>query len=435
MPHEKLGPDEDIRRWQATVTKPFLQPRPRIYSPLEKGSILSEINTLLSAQVIEESKAWITCNPHLVPKKNGQIRMVIDYRPINEALADFDWPLPRIQDIRHKIPTGSVYARYDLRNAFFHLHVPEEIRALTAFNTPFGKFQYTKMPFGLKTAPSYFQKYMDWLLLPFDNVVGYIDDILVFERNYKLLKQTTRKLRQRLAEEGVSVNMDKSIEYAKELDFVGIRFGPTGLKPTTLILDLDKFDIPITKTDRQSFLGFANYFRDFIPNFSTLAKPLYEDRQTKLHYKQAFQTILTCCGNWIRLSFYDDTKPAILYTDASNYGTGAVLCQGRHVIAICSKSLNSSQSKYSTTDRECLALVRAAESFRLFVQTNQKIIVKTDHRALLNRRITELSPLQSRWVTKLKWLLPSIEYEPGVSNPADYLSRKGGRGGWYGTIF
>ena len=403
---------------------------------MERGHIASAVSELLSAGVVEGSVAWVTCNPHLVSKKDGRIRMCIDYRPINEVIESFNWPMPRIQDLRHRVPAGQVFTRLDLRNAFFHVHVPESLRPLTAFQTHLGKFQYTRMPFGLKTAPSVFQRFMDWLLLPFQRgVIGYQDDILLFAPNTRTLRQLTQGVFRRLAEEQVDVNTEKCEFERTSIEFVGLGFGPEGLAPSTKILELDSWPVPRTKADRLSFLGFSGYFRDFIPGYSEIAAPLYEDRLPQETYALAFRALLRQAEKWITLSHYRDDKEAILFTDASNRASGAVLVQEGKVIAVHSKKFSAAQARYSTTDRETLALVNGLVAFRLFVQTNHRITTRTDHTALLNRRVHDLTPLQARWVTKIKWLAPRLEYEPGKSNPADYFSRQGGEGGWTGPIF
>jgi len=364
-----------------------------------------------------------------VEKKNGKIRTCIDYRPLNQAIEDYDWPLPRLQDIRFKVQGHTWFTRFDLRDAFFNLFIAPRDRGATAFWTPWGPYQFCRMPFGLKTAPSYFQRFMDKLLWrERDYVIIYMDDILVLARSRVELMQRERQVLKTLAEAQVEVAKDKSESQKKEITFCGIVLSSTGLSVSPIISKLDDYRVPYTLKDRQSFLGFANYFREFVINFSVLSEPLQPNhlniaRSEK--YEEDFDTLVRACLSHVSLSHFRSDIESSLFTDASLYAAGAVLIQNAKIIAVWSGKFSPAQTRYSATDREHLALLLAVEKFKVFTQSEKSLRLRTDHQALLNRSDDRLTPRQCRWKHRILACVGKVEWVPGLQNPADFWSRQG----------
>jgi len=428
VPFNKLAPQATLDAWAPRLLEDPVPPRLRIYSPKERGLLAEAILKWTKAGIIESTRAFVRCNPTFALKKNGSVRVCIDFTPINKVIADLEWPMPRIQDIRFKVAGATLFSRLDLKDAFHRICIPEEHRALAAFSTPFGDFQFNKLPFGHKTGPATFQRFMDYSLRKHSSyVINYIDDILIFSDSDKH-EQLIRSVLRTLATMRVTINWEKSELRKKTLEFVGIRLSKEGLSPSQLICQISDRDVPYTIKDRQSFLGFASYFRDFIPNFSTLANGLYpskNDRVKDPDYRGRIKILIQACLSYVTLNHYSDDHPCTLYTDASLYAAGCVLVQQGKVVAIYSKTFTSSQTKYSATDREHLALLLGCERFRVFIQSNKCLTVKTDHRALLNRSDDNLTPRQVRWKYRINVINPRVEYQKGTENPADYMSRKG----------
>jgi Reverse transcriptase (RNA-dependent DNA polymerase) len=275
MPFGKLAPSVRVDQWAADLLQDPIQPRTRTLSSLERGHLELAITRWLSQGYIEPSHAFVTCNPVFVAKKDGTIRTCIDYTPINRVIGDNDWPLPLIKDFRHRIVGATMFSRIDLKEAFHRIHVECRARPLTAFHSHRGKFQFTRMPFGLKTAPSVFQKFMDWTLRKHGAyALWFIDDVLVFSADDSHTSKL-QAVRTTLANAGVTINEDKSAYHKRELTYVGLSVSAKGIGCALDATRLAEWPMPRTRTEKQSFLGFANCFRDYVPRYATHSAGMY----------------------------------------------------------------------------------------------------------------------------------------------------------------
>ncbi len=356
----------------------------------------------------------------------------MDYRPLNKVLKDDEWPLPKISDVKHFIHGHSWFSRIDLRDAFHRIHIDERNRDATAFHTPWGTFRFTRMEYGLKTAPAAFQRYLDWILRKHrEYALHYMDDILIKSRTQAESRKRTYNICNTLQAHGNDINNEKSEKHKQTITFVGLHISPRGIKSS---IDWKKFGgwkVPRNKKMKLSIAGFANCFRDFVPNLAELLVPIYADDQSMSYsdYATKIKNLIVALYNQVTVAHYQYDQDATLHTDASNQAIGAILTQQGKVCAIYSKSLNKSQSKYSTTDREQLALLMGCEKYRIFIQSNKRLMTSMDHTPLLNRKETDLTPRQCRWLTRIHNITNNIVYEKGETNPADWLSRWGTEGG------
>jgi hypothetical protein len=402
-------------------------PRRREFNCSNLEAIITQVQEWLHQGIVEKSTAFVAYNPVLVPKKNGKLRMCIDYSPLNKHLAPFDWPLPRIQDLRHRIRGATRFSRLDMLDAFFNITMAPGSRAATTFWAGSAKYQFRKMPFGLSVAPAIFQRFMDWALRGFcDCVFIYLDDVLIFTRTRKNHLAIVRRVERALASEGILINQEKSERDQPSLLFVGHIISAQGIAPSEKITQLQHARRPNNRVEAQSFIGYANFFRDYVPNFADMARPIYAQTGTRFQWDEAcenaFMQIARIADRAVALHHPIDGKEFDLYADASNVATGAVLTQAGRVIAVSSKTLQGAQVRYSTTDRENLALVHAVEAFRLFVG-GSRVILHTDHAALLTRRPDQLTPMQWRWRMTIEQWVSSLSYIEGKKNPADFWSR------------
>jgi hypothetical protein len=402
-------------------------PRRRVLSPLETRWLREACDQWRDQGAIVSGFAPWAANPVFVQKKNGAIRVCADYRPINKVLESFDWPMPRISDIRHWVKGYTWFARIDQKNAFHRITVDPEHQPLTAMWTPWGCMYFTVMEFGLKTAPAYFQRFMDHTLRDEADALPYMDDTLVRARTKAELRTRVRRVLARLRKAGANVNWEKSDLCSQHLDFCGLVVTPSGIDPAPTITELNKIPCPYTKKDRQSALGLVNYFREHLVGLHHITPLLQPDQHNiakSADYEADWRELMRRVSHHVSLTHHDSSQPSTLFTDASKYGTGAVLVQNGKVVAMSAKTLTRSQANYSTTDREQLGLVHAAERFKVYLMGDAPVIMATDHTALLNRT-KELTPRQERWrVTILNWVR-NLRYEPGLTNPADFLSRRG----------
>lgn len=419
--------------WAAIPTQDPLQPRLRVLSPSERAVLDQALDKWLRQGYVEPSRAWVSCNPLFVPKSDGTLRTCIDFRPINKVVDTWDWPLPKIREIRHRLVGTKWYARIDLKEAFHRIIVSEESRPLTAFHTHRGKFQFTRMPFGLSTAPPTFQRFIEWTLHDvLSDIVVYVDDILVMGPTRAYTARLLKRVRLLLAKGRVEINEDKSEGLCQEVKFVGltIKQGRVGCA-----LAVGSDPVPTTKEQWWSALGYANCFRDYLPQYADMTAGLYPGKNQLPQPARAekWRALWTKLNQAVSLDHYDDNADGELFLDASKYAVGAVLTQKGKVCAIFSKSLNSSQQNYSATDREHLALMLGLESFRIFVQGNSSLTTRTDHTALLNRKEDRMTPRQLRWKTRVMAITNRITHVAGKDNPADFWSRQGWE--WGGDRF
>ena len=351
---------------------------------------------------------------------------------MNKVTRDYDWPLPRLQDIRLQVRGSRYFTRLDLKDAFFRIKVPSKFRYLTAFTSDGTQYQFCRMPFGLKTAPAIFQQFMDTTLAPQSRwALWYIDDILIHAPTLTELRQRTASMKKALYRAGCTVNETKSEYDARALLFAGIYIFGDGVGPNLRkVVDLLQIPPPSSRKDVQSALGLVSYLRDFIPLVSHFSGHLYpgKDDSTLLtphEYEVEWTKLLRhiqSAANTLR--HWDESQDADLYTDASGHALGVLLLQNRKVIAVSSRKLTPAETRYSATDREHLGLVHAAKRFKVFLHRKRgKTRVWSDHEALIGRKGADLTPRQARWQEQVTQWIPRAEHVKGINNPADIISR------------
>lgn len=412
--------------------RPYRVPE-RLVAPLK-----AEIGTMLELGVIEPSKSEWSSPIVIVPKKDDTLRICIDFRKLN-AQSRFDaYPMPRIDDLLERIGQARYITTLDLCKGYWQVPLEEASRPYTAFRTPLGLYQFTVLPFGLHGAPATFQRLMDQVLRGCEEwSAAYLDDVVIYSATWEdhliHLKETLSKIQ----EAGLTLNVAKC-EWAKsETNYLGYHLGNGELKP-----QVDKVEAvrrsprPRTKKEVRSFLGLVGWYRRFIPNFSTTAVPLTnllcKNVKNPIVWTEecemAFNTLKRqMCSGPVLIS-PDFTKVFIVQVDASAVGIGAVLAQGEvgeeRPIAFLSRKLLPRESRYSTVEKEGLAIKWALESLRYYL-LGREFVLETDHRALTwihtmkdhNSRVT-------RWYLSLQPYQFKVRHRPGLQNKiADYLSR------------
>ncbi|CAG9134394.1 unnamed protein product [Plutella xylostella] len=416
--------------------------KPYRLAPAQTEEINRQVQKLLKDDVIRESHSpW--CAPvHLVPKRSdasGEIkyRMVIDYRRLNDLTTDDKYPLPNITDLFDKLGKSTYFSTIDLASGYHQIELEESDKQKTAFSTQHGHFEFQRMPFGLKTAPATFQRAMDSVLRGLQGIhcLVYLDDIIVYSSS---LEEHIRKLRavfDRLRQTNLKVQLDKTEFLRKEVLYLGHKITKDGLKPNEdKIKAVMDFPIPKTTTEIKSFLGLVGYYRKFIKDFAKITQPLTNclKKRNKISidtdYINAFNKCKELLCNAPLLQYPDPSKPYILTTDASNVALGGVLSQGPigsdKPIAYASRTLSDTESRYSTIERELLAIIWAIKHFRPYLY-GQKFFIYTDHRPLawLNSMKDPSSKL-TRWRLSLQDYNFEIIYKNGKQNTnADALSR------------
>jgi len=415
-----------------------------IYPLTEKESIAlkEHIDENLTKGFIRKSKSPAGAPVFFVPKKNGELRMVVDYRKLNDITIRDSYPLPLINDMLEHLSKGKVFSKLDLRSAYNLVRIKEGDEFKTAFTCKYGHFEYLVMPFGLKNAPAVFQHFINDVL---EDVLGkfafsYIDDIIVFspdmESHYIHLTEVLKRLRSA----GLYAKLEKCEFCVPFLDFLGHRISSDGIfmdpKKVSSILE---WPIPTNTKEVQSFLGLANYYRRFIPNFAKVAQPLTSllKKNTKFNWSSevqiAFDNIKSMFSSAPILAYPNRDLPFMVETDSSNFAIGAVLSQKLpkdnkvHPIAFFSRSLTPAERNYPIYDKELLAIVESLEHWRhLLKGTSIPFIIFSDHRNLLYQKKPEkMTQRLVRWSLFLSEFNFKIVYRSGASNgKPDALSRR-----------
>lgn len=375
---------------------------------------------------------------HIVTKKDGSLRPCGDYRRLNMITEADHYPLPNISDVTSYLHGASFFSKLDLLKGYFQVPMHEEDVPKTAITTPFGTYTFNYSCFGLRNAGATFQRLMDGILgdLPF--CVCYVDDILVFSSSKKDHLQHLQVVLDRLQQNGLVVKYDKCTFGAQEVEFLGHHLSARGVAPLPVKVEAVKeFPTPSTVKNLQEFLGMVNFYHRFIPHVAAILAPLYEalkGKPKKLlwgpHQEEAFNKAKDSLAAASLLVFPSHNASLQLTTDASNVAVGAVLEQLVHgqpyPIAFFSRKLSGAESRYSTFDRELLAVYLAVRHFRHMIE-GASFHIFTDHLPLVHAFTKQTDPCsnrQQRHLSTISEFNCAIRHLPGKNNPvADALSR------------
>ena len=361
----------------------------------------------------------------------------MDYRCLNNVTVKDSYPLPNIEDTFDTLSGANYLCALDLASGYWQVDVHPKDHHKTAFLTREGLWQFKVMQFGLCNAPATFERLMEMILqgLLWKRCLVYIDDIIVYGKTFQETLQNLQLVFQRIRDAGLKLKPKKCELFTREILYLGFRVNGEGAKPDPGKIEaVANWPPPSNVTDVRAFLGFANYHRRFIQDFSQLAKPLQlltnkgQSFIWEIDQQRAFQRLKFLLTSCPMLYHPIPDMPFILDTDASAFALGGVLSQEvdgvERVVAYASKSLSKSEMNYCTTHRELLAVVRMTEKFRHYLW-GRKFCLRTDHASLkwlLNYK--DADGMLARWLAKLQAYDFTIEHRPGLQHGnADGLSR------------
>ncbi|GJV03189.1 putative reverse transcriptase domain-containing protein [Tanacetum coccineum] len=382
-------------------------------APSEMKELADQLQELSDKGFIRPSSSPWGAPVLFVKKKDGSLRMCIDYRELNKLTVKNRYPLPRIDDLFDQLQGSSVYSKIDLRSGYHQLRVREEDVSKTAFRTRYGHYEFQVMPFGLTNAPAVFMDLMNRVCKPYLDkfVIVFIDDILIYSKNKQEHEEHLKIILELLKKEELYAKFSKCEFWIPKVQFLGHVIDNKGIHVDPAKIESVKdWASPKTPTEIRQFLGLAGYYRRFIEGFSKIAKPM-----TKLTQKK------------VKFEWGDKQEAAFssVYCDASKKGLGAVLMQREKVISYASRQLKIHEKNYTTHDLELGAVVFALKIWRHYLY-GTKCTLFTDHKSLqhiLNQK--ELNMRQRRWLELLSDYDCDIRYHPGKANVvADALSRK-----------
>jgi transposase InsO family protein len=387
------------------------------------------IDTLLQQGIIRSSNASYASPAFLVPKKNNKSRMVVDYRKINMFTLPPRFPLPRSDDLIQRLGQSCLFSQLDLNSGYHQVEMHPTDIAKTSFVTPWGQYEFLRMPFGLSGAPMTFQRLMSQLLQDLPFVKVYLDDVLIHSKNFTEHVSHLRTVFERIRDAGLTINKEKSAFCQKQVTYLGFQISHNLIKPAPRNLESLK-NIPMPKNRRgvRKLLGSFNFFRSMVPNMSArLAEITKKTSDSKPFFwsdndTRAVQSVLDDLVHRAHQRQPDFEKPFQLYTDASNTGIGAILAQDNALIACYSAKLAPAQTRYTTTEQETLAIIIALKHWRHLL-FGQQVEIFTDHSNLEHLSTSPLQRVQ-RWKLILDEFNPTIKYIPEHLNLwADFLSR------------
>jgi transposase InsO family protein len=415
------------------LAKPPSRPLYRL-SRAEVAEAERQVKLLLEKKFIEPSTSPYGAPILFVQKKDGSLRMVIDYRALNRLTVKNGYPMPRIDDALDQLQGAALFTSLDLTSGYHQIRISEEDVPKTAFRTPEGLFQWRVLPFGLTNAPATFQTAMNTIFKPFLNkfVLVYLDDILVYSKTPAEHCQHLRQVFGLLREHKLYANAKKCSFAQSAVAYLGHVVSKDGVKvdprKTAAVIN---WPPPTNLAELRSFLGLATYFRKFLRDFARMAMPLHRMTRKGVPWdwtstcQTAFDDIKQALTEAPCLAFPDFTQPFEVHTDASLAGIGAVLSQNGRPIAFESRRLTPAEVNYPTGEQELLAVVHALTVWRCYLEGGLEFRVVTDHKAITYLdTIAQLSRRQTRWAEFLSRFNFTWAHVAGSSNVvADALSR------------
>lgn len=433
----KLGCTTVVEHVIRTDSPPIRQ-RHYPLSPALQRQVYEELDQMLADGVVEPSDSPWASPILLIKKDDGRYRFVVDFRQLNKVTTRDAYPLPFVSTTLDKLRDAHYLTTLDIKAAYWQIPLSEASKPLTAFVIPNrGLFQFRRMPMGLHNAPATWQRFIDRVIgVDLEKYVFvYLDDVIIctdtFERHLEILKEVLS----RLTKVGLTLNRDKCHFCKPELRYLGYVVGASGLMVDPGKVEaIVKIPPPRNVTEVRRLIGLASWYRRFVPNFSSLIAPLCDLLKKNKKFlwdiacDSAFRSLKECLISAPILSCPNFDLPFIIQTDASDVGLGAVLTQmieGQEmVISYLSRSLTNNEKKFSTTEKECLAVLYAIEKWRPYIEGTRFTVV-TDHYCLkwLNNIQDPVGRI-ARWAVRMQQYDFDIVHRKGKDHIVpDVLSR------------
>lgn len=372
-------------------------------------------------------------------KKDGSLRLCVDYRALNKITVKNRYPLPRIDELIDRVQGAKYFSKLDLTSGYHQVLINPDDRHKTAFRCRYGHFEYNVMPFGLTNAPATFSATMRKVLASVIDqfVVTYLDDILIFSKTKKEHLQHIRRVLTLLRGARLFVKLSKCAFLKSEVEFLGHTISADGVQTNAgLAKAIKGWPTPTTLRETQQFLGLAQYYHQFIDHFAHIAQPLFQLTKKATPFKWtshrqiAFDTLKERVCSAPVLQIFDPTFQTSIETDASGYAIGAVLLQTDHhgvsrPVGFTSRQMTDAEKNYPTHEQELLAVVHAIQHWRYYLDGSH-FVVYTDH-ATLQHFPTQpkLTRRQAHWMELLQEYDFEFRYRPGKDNVVpDALSRR-----------
>ena len=399
---------------------------------------LKEMTEMNIVEKVDKPTEWVSRMVTSL-KKNGDIRVCIDPQALNKALKREMHPLPIIEDILPELSEAKIFSKFDLRNGYWHCNLDEESSNLTTFQTPFGRYKWKRLPFGLAVSSEIFQKKLIAALDGIEGVICVADDILLYgvgEDEEKAKEDHNKKLEilmERCKHHGIRLNKAKTEMMKKEIIFLGHKITNRGVEADpSKIESIAMMRAPENATEARRFCGMVNYLAKFMPQLTEIMEPIRKltPKTSKWTWgKQqeiSFENIKRMVTQAPLLSYYDQNKDLTIQCDASKKGCGAVLLQDDRPLCYASKTLTDTETRYAVIEKEMLAVTFALKKFHQYT-FGRHTIVNSDHRpleAILKKPLDSAPKRLQGMILNAQQYDFNLVYKPGKEmHIADLLSR------------
>lgn len=437
-----LGCTEQVRHKINCGESPLIAKAPYRVPYHQKGILKDQIEGMLPEGIITPSCSAWSAPVDMVSKKSlegeSKVRLCIDYRGLNAVTKRDFFPLPNLQETLDQLGQATLFTTLDLASGYWQVEGEPKDREKTAFSTPDGHYECTRMPFGLANSPSTWQRLMFSVLsgLTGDKCLVYLDDIIIFssqgvEEHLKRLSSVLDRMRKAQ----LVLKPSKCQFLRKETTYLRHVISEEGVKPDPEKIEVIRnYPTPRTVKDIRAFLGLVGFYRRFIPEFSHLSTPMtaLTKKDARFHWteeaQEAFHKLHTALTTKPVLRYPDFALPFVLTTNASGYALEAILSQKfgdhDHPISYASRQMNQAERNLSTTERECLAVIWAVKHFRCYL-LGRRFTLITDHRPLKwLLTVKDPSSKLTRWALTLSEYDFEIVHRLGrLHGNADALSR------------
>uniref|UniRef100_A0A3B3H990 Gypsy retrotransposon integrase-like protein 1 n=1 Tax=Oryzias latipes TaxID=8090 RepID=A0A3B3H990_ORYLA len=439
---------------------PFKQ-KSRPIRPQDLDAVRRHLQELSHAGVIRESESSFSSPIVVVRKKNGDVRLCIDYRKLNMQTIKDAYALPNLEETFSALTGSKWFSVLDLKSGYYQIEVDEVDKQKTAFVCPLGFWEFNRMPQGITNAPSTFQRLMEKCMgdINLKEVLVFLDDLIVFSETLEEHEARLLNVLNRLRAYGLKLSLEKCKFFQTSVRYLGHIVSQHGVETDPEKVEaLKTWPVPKNLKELRSFLGFAGYYRRFIRDYSKIVKPLNDltvgypplrkscsrgaNKEQYFHVKEpfgarwtqscqeAFETIIEKLTTAPILAFANPKLPYVLHTDASTIGLGAALYQEQEgelrVIAFASRGLSRSEARYPAHKLEFLALKWAVtEKFCDYLYGSFFTVVTDSNPLTYILTTAKLDATSYRWLSALSTFSFQLQYRAGKQNmDADGLSRR-----------
>lgn len=359
--------------------------------------------------------------------------MCCDYRRLNDITVPDSSPIPTFEEVRDSLQGGKIFSKIDLRSGYWQMWLSDDSQLKTAFSPgpQFGLWHWTVLPFGLRNAPSAFQREIKKVFHDLEFVSSYMDDLFIHSQNKEDHIQHLRQFFQRCEEFNLTLNAKKCQFAVPEIVVLGHIIGNNSVRMAPEKLEtITNWPRPENKKQLQSFLGLCNYSSRFVRNYALFTAPLYELTRKGVPFiwtddlEMSFQTLKDCFKDDMCLTLPDVSQRFQVYTDASNIAVSGVLMQNGYPVEFCSRILNQSEQRYSTVQKECLAILFTLKKFRHYL-LGVSFDIFTDHKPLIWLHEQRLDGMLGRWALAIQEFDFKMNHISGKDNIlADAVTRQ-----------